>query len=298
MDVRSMVESALGLFNPNWLSRYKSCGKVFVGISCSNCGARKAIPITCNVRLCPDCVERRGKRLFKRYLPVVLSIKKKHSDAVLSLLTLTIRNIYNLLIGFKKLQKALHKFFRRSYVRNRVYGGIYVYEVTIDKFGWYHIHVHALILHKLFGVPSNYEVRYLTIPKRLETTKGITSKEDLLKPRKDLGQIILSAIWEEITGDPVLDIRKIRSPKKGLRYVLKYLSKIPKLSSVDQYVEYLRTFENKPILVPFGVFRVKLEVCKLVCPYCGCSSFIFVTIIYGQDEAELFEREKGPPDGG
>jgi len=298
-DMSSIIESALEVYNLNWLSRFKSCGKLFIGLRCSNCGKPLAIPSTCKLRVCPSCSKKIASKLFRKYLPLFKGLIR---CGLLSLLTLTIRNIYNMEIGIIKLKKCIHEFLKKRYVRKRIIGGIYAIEVKEDENGWFNIHVHFLIVHKYFGRPSKSEIRHLKIPSRLQDI----SKDDLINnsyiyingDKVAVGQLVLSAFWEQISGDPVIDIRRVRSPKAGLRYVLKYVLKPPRFSTVEAYVEFLRAFKHKPRVVPLGGCRGSVieEKYKLKCDYCGSSSFVFVRLLYGE-EIEEFLLQESPPGG-
>jgi len=294
----SVVESALEVYNPNWLVRFKNCGKIFVGLRCWNCGKPVAVPTTCKIRVCPSCSKKIASKLFRKYLPLFKGLIR---HGVLSLLTLTIRNVYNMEIGIAKLKKCISEFLKKRYVRKRLVGGVYVIEVKEDENGWFNIHVHFLIIHKYFGRPSKSEIRHLKIPSRL---KGVISKDNLINnsyvyingDKVAVGHVILSAFWEQISGDPVIDIRRVRSPKAGLRYVLKYVLKPPRFSTTEAYVEFLKAFEHKPRVVPLGELRglVVEEKYELTCDYCGSSSFVFVRLLY-EDEIEEFLQWEPPP---
>lgn len=286
----SIVESALGVYNINQLMRFRNCGKLYIGLKCSGCGRPVVVPLCCKLRVCPECSRKIASQLFRRYLPILKSLMK---SGVLSLLTLTIRNVFNMKIGIDKLKKCISEFLKKNYVRKRIVGGLYAIEVKEDEYGWYNIHVHFLIVHKWFGKATPSEIRHLRIPSRLQ---GIVSKDNLTSnshlcingKKVATGQVILSIFWEQISGDYVVDIRRIRSPKGGLRYVLKYVLKPPSFSRVESYVEFLKAFEHKPRVVPIGEMRgVEIKKHVLSCPCCGTTSFIFVKLLF-EDEIDEF----------
>ncbi|MHC1635531.1 MAG: protein rep [Candidatus Methanospirareceae archaeon] len=276
----SKIEKGIGIFKVLWLERYRRCGSDFVILECEDCHRRRAVPVRCDIRLCEACAKRRARRIRDRYLPILKGeAQSKAKNERLSLLTVTIRNVWNLEVGFKKLRKAIQRLRRIKYVKERLRAGLYVYEVTVDEYGWYHIHAHFIIVHKWFGSPRRNEIRSIPLPERLKETKGIESKEDLLQRKdKDVGQIVLSAIWEYLTGDPVVDIRVVRSPKEALRYILKYILKVPDFPDERYYAEFLETFEHVPLVVAFGRFRGHPQpVRHLVCE-CGSILWRFVCI--------------------
>jgi len=290
-----MIDVALQIFKDGaYLWKYQNCKDLFAILECTNCGKRIAIFTGCGLRICPECSKRRASKLYRRYLKIFKSLLGK---GILSLLTLTVRNCDSISQGLEKLKKGWEKFRRRSYFKSRVLGGIFVVEVKIGKDGKYNLHAHILLVHRWFGVPRLQEVKHLRIPERLKYTKGIESYADLLKPRKGIGQIVLSVIWENITGDYVVDIRRVRSLKNGLGYVIKYLLKPPKFPSPEHYVEWLETFWKQPVLIPFGVVRdfEDDEGFKPVCLLCLNTEFIFVCICFSW---EINEKVKPPPVGG
>jgi len=289
-----IIEEALQVFkNGDYLWKFQNCKDLFAIIECDNCGHRKAIFTGCGLRICPECAKRRGKRLFKRYLRIFSTLLEK-LKCRLGFLTLTIRNCNDLKEGLQKLKEAWKRFKRRSYFRNRVYGGIFVIEVKIGRDGKYNLHAHVLILHDWFGLPKEQEVKHLTIPERVVSTKGIKSWRDLLKPQKGIGQLVLSLLWENVSGDFVVDIRSVRSPKKALRYLVKYILKPPEFPEPDHYVEFLEAFWKQPMLIPFGCvldFDDGDEF-KPICPLCGFSEFRFICVCLGWEIEEWF---KPPP---
>lgn len=111
-------------------------------------------------------------------------------------------------------------------------------------------------------------------------------------------------MWEELAGDPVVDIRSVRSPYSGLRYAVKYVLKPPKFPSAGHYLDFLETFDGKPLAVAFGGLWGADENCEyqLVCESCGSTRFLFVTVCLSE-EVEWWigegigeaEEEKPPP---
>lgn len=277
--LKDIIESALIVFKDGaYLWKYQNCSDLFAVLECADCGKRKAIFTGCGLRICPECSKRRAKKLYKKYLRI---FKALSSLGVLSLLTLTVRNSPTIEEGLIKLMEGWRKLKRRKYFLKRVKGGILVVEVKLGKDGRWNLHAHLLIIHRYFGVPNPDEIKSLVIPERLKKTKGIKSNSDLLKPHKGLGQVILSILWENITGDYVVDIRKVRSIKKGLGYVVKYLLKPPKFESPEHYVEWLEAFWKQPLLIPFGCVRNYgdgEESYHPICLLCGSSNFTFVCI--------------------
>jgi hypothetical protein len=145
--------------------------------------------------------------------------------------------------------------------------------------GNYNLHIHAVIEHVFFGRPSRREASE-KLPERLTITKGIATKQDLLDySEKDIGQIMLSAIWENITGDPVIDIRRVRSHKDALRYVLKYVTKPPCLETPEDFVEFIMAFSCIPMLKTFGSWYNTINLPKLFLVCKNCDSIMSWRIV-------------------
>jgi len=163
------------------------------------------------------------------------------------LLTLTLRNVPELSKqGVSRLRKCMKTLLRRVDVFVR--GGIYTIEVENIGNGW-HIHAHV-VMDSLF-IPQEF----------------------------------LSAQWHDITGDSyIVDIREAWSPRGALSYILKYLTKEPKLLE-DLKPVYNQALKGVRLIQPFGVLYAAwtIERCAHSCPDCGGTTWrieaVFVTWI-------------------
>lgn len=271
-DTGLAIARILRLFNPHLADRYENCGTEFVVLECGSCKRLHTCSLNCGLRICETCTKKRWSKLHKKYAPLVRSKNPRQ----LSLLTLTIKNIP--ILDSKIIHSLIENFMnfrRRSYVQKRLLGGLWCIEIKGTR-GNYNLHIHAIIEHKWFGKPSKSETFNIKIPKRLTETKGIISTKDLLNySEKDSGQVMLSILWENITGDPIIDIRRIKSSKEALRYVLKYVTKPPCLETPEDMVEFLIAFYTTPMLKLFGCWyhAVILIMPGLICLMCGCSNW-------------------------
>ena len=168
-------------------------------------------------------------------------LAKGYSNAVQvmkapKLMTLTLINKSDLSQDeVKRLRSSFVKLMRRKYYRSKVRGGLYAIEVVNKGKGW-NIHMHVLL-------DANY-----------------------------IDQKQISQDWRELTGDSyIVDIRIADSPKKGLHYILKYLSKPPQLNGEDAKNQYQKVLKGVRLVQPFGsLYRdLKLEHRDLACPKCG-----------------------------
>jgi hypothetical protein len=158
-------------------------------------------------------------------------------------------------------QRLLH---RRSFAP-RIRGGIYIIEIKYRESGW-NIHLHALI-DALF-----------------------------------LKQATISDAWREITGDSyIVDVRRAWSPRKGLKYVLKYMLKAPSLNGHE--LDYDSVLKGTRLAQTFGAFyRARLQKSGLACPRCGHTDWISEfqlarASLYGSDGflSDVFLLSLPPP---
>jgi len=63
-------------------------------------------------------------------------------------------------------------------------------------------------------------------------------------------QAALSSVWEDLTGAPVVDVR--RGDQEALRDVVGYVCKPPEFESVEAQIDYLTTLKGRQLLQPFG----------------------------------------------
>jgi len=269
------IARILRFCNSHLADRFANCGTDFVVLECKNCKKLHTFSLNCGLRICKVCTEKRYSKLRKRYGALI----RAKNPRQLSLLTLTIKNVQTLDSNtIHNLIENFVTFRRRRYVQKRLKGGLWCIEIKGSK-GNFNLHIHIIIESKWFGRPTKSEISNISIPERLTTTKGVSSKEDLLNyTGKDIGQIMLSAIWEEIAGDPVVDIRRVRSGKEALKYVLKYVTKPPNLETPEDFVEFLFAFFSIPMLKLFGAWynAVVLVKPRLMCLACGGTYFTVI----------------------
>ena len=70
-------------------------------------------------------------------------------------------------------------------------------------------------------------------------------------------QAALSSVCEDLTGAPVVDVRRIEEHRdldaeSALAEVIGYVSKPPKFESVAEEVEYLTALKGSQLVQPFG----------------------------------------------
>jgi hypothetical protein len=276
--------------------RMAYCGRQSVQLECSTCGSTdNFVPITCDVRLCWDCAKKRQGELINKYLPAV----REWDDP--ALMSLTIENSPDL-EAVDEIRDALGRFLdrviptegeterdgehkswcwlsdggiprtdhwkqalcrpgedasRARYEASRleteyveqgrgipmdeiIDGGLYGIDVKEQWDGTYNVHIHALI-------------------------------DALYCP-----QAAYSAVWEDVTGAPVMDVRRVTDSKHddvedALAEVIGYAVKPPEFESLDAEVEYLTRLKGSKLVQPFGSLHGNTPDVDgdLLCGECG-----------------------------
>lgn len=232
------------------------------------CGFKK-FPKKCNYRICTECAKSRSFRFYKKYLKPLRKkrIARSIYDLGLRFLTLTIINQENLEEGINYLYKSFYKFNRRSYLKERIFGGLGVIDIKKGNDGLWNLHAHFII-----------DSRYLDVKSHKKT--GRDSK--------------LVQEWKHCTkGSGVLYIERIRNHKGALNYVLKYLTKGISDLSVEEKASFFKQIFGRRLLFTFGQFyKIKEIKVKFTCNDCGeCYQYISV----GTEEYEISEKWFDPP---
>lgn len=203
----------------NRISRFQRCGADrWILRSRTQPDTFKIVTAKCHDRFCSPCTIDRAA-VIRRNLQTRLASGKYR------FLTLTLRHHHEPLRPlFNRLHAAFRKLRQTSHWRDRVDGGVAMYEVTYnaDANGW-HPHLHCI----LAG-------RYLDA-------------------------VLLRRSWLAITGDSTgVDISLIRSKPKAIFYVCKYSTKaMPSNIFRDPLVltEALEVLSNRRLLLCFGTWR-------------------------------------------
>lgn len=209
----------------------------YLTLFCSQCGYFHSVYMRCGDRTCPECRYRDYSRLLALYKPFLAS------KSQLRLITLTLRGRLDILPRERltRLRRSFKLLLRQKYYKSRLVGGFYTIEAVNKGKGW-NIHIH------------------------------------ILSEGSFIAQSRLSADWFKITGDSfIVDIRKAWSGVGGLRYILKYLSKPPKVNGLE--TEYNYAFRGARLVSAFGSWYKKtivIEKKQVLCPVCGCSEWLTI----------------------
>ena len=255
--------------------RLAYCGRQSVQLRCAHCDSTdNFVPITCDVRLCRQCARKRQGQAIGQYAPVVsqwdqptiITLTDENAESVASIDDLradfnrfrdrviptegaTIRE------GARKswcwrsdggepktdywkqawcaprdsrarwrAAKAENEYVSEGKgipVSELIRGGFYAFDIKEQEAGRYHNHIHILC-----------DASYCPQP-------------------------AYSAVWSDITGSPVVDVRRIdpgneKSVENAIAEVVGYAAKPPEFSSVEAEVEYYAELKGSKLIQPFG----------------------------------------------
>ena len=254
--------------------KLKSCGQFSTILMCG-CGFIK-VPKRCNYIICSRCGKIRSDKFYKRFIRLVKTkrIARSIYDVGLRFLTLTIRNVRDVIEGVDKLYTSFKKLRRRDYWKNRVLGGIGSIDMKKAEDGLWNIHIHALIFS-----------RYL----------------DMKSHKKKGGDSKLVQEWRKSTGgDSILDIKRVRSHEGALYYILKYLAKGISDLSYEEKAEFFKLTFRRRLLFAFGrkkdkiFYGIKIIKTPALCKNCH-DPFEYIRLHSEEYEsAEKYFSEKPP----
>ena len=252
--------------------RFARCQRQSAQLECGECGYDgNYVPITCDSRLCPVCMNRRMGSTMEEYGELVEGMASP------TFATYTIENVSEVETGVDALQGA----FRRLRQRTIPACGEVTREIDgeIETFRW------VWKQGDDGGEPADYywkselcaagkqelartiQKRYINQGKQIpftELVKGGLYGIDIKQQESDryhvhlhtlmdaayIPQAALSSVWEDLTGAPVVDVR--RGDQEALRDVVGYVCKPPEFESVEAQIDYLTTLKGRQLLQPFG----------------------------------------------
>ncbi len=238
-------------------NRYRYCSEDYINLQCSGCKTRLIGSCRCESRICPDCSRKYAFRIMKRETEVAKRLQPK-GGRKLMLLTLTLKKSEIDTLSCKEirfLNQSARKLINTLYSKKKGCGALAIMEVGKS----FNLHIHALV----YG---------FFIPQKL-----------------------ISDLWFRITGDSqIVDIRVIKSPKKAVFYILKYINKPPEFESPEMMALYFDSIVGIRRIHKYGEFY-NYPLCKkepFPCPLCG-SKLLFCSIDGGTmiPAAALFVEE-------
>jgi hypothetical protein len=227
-------------------------------------------PITCDSRLCPVCMNRAMGRNIEKYRAQIEAMDHP------TLLTLTIENVGDPETGKEAVQGAFGRLRQRTFPSEGKQGEKRYVWATGDDGGEPadHYWKSALCGAGAFDLARRLQKHYVEQDRQIpwkELVDGGVYGIDI-KQQEDgtynvhlhaicdmpyIPQAALSSVWEDLTGAPVVDVRRIDSrgdldAESALAEVIGYVTKPPEFESVEDEVEYLTALKGARLVQPFG----------------------------------------------
>jgi hypothetical protein len=195
-------------------------------LTCGRHVARIIPNFTCEFRLCPDCGRRRSRKLQTKYLPPMKAFMLHNKVTPVHLVLTQTHRKETRKQAIKRVRDSFTKLQRRIFWKNHFKGGTWSLEITKDKKGFHHAHLHIVGFRRKF-----FDIE------------------------------LLRSEWLAATGDShVLHLKPIEDIAAGLREVVKYVSKPLDIRrfGADDLKEFLG-LKNMRLFGTFGEFR---DFCK------------------------------------
>jgi hypothetical protein len=265
------------------------------------------VPIHCNSPLCPDCASRRTGQNIEKWKGAVKRMARP------TFITATVANVEDPVAGREEIVDALGKLRRRTIpfegstvreteagerVRKRWCwwrdGGVPAerWKVRLMEDGLDDL---ARRLQKQYvraeweDVTGHHRGKAIPFSELCDGgLYGIDVKQKgpgefnvhahVLADLAYVPQAALSAVWEDITGDPVIDVRRIYDRGEGsaaevLEETVGYAVKPPEFEELEEAVEFVVETKGVPLVHPFGSLHGEAEdgAGDLLCARCEVS---------------------------
>lgn len=236
----------LGLDNE--VERMQKCG-TSLRMACDACNNVVGLTFRCELKICPECMEKRKSKLIREWTEFVRTFDKAR------FVTLTVRNIKVLKKEhMDKLAKDFNYFINKALKRKNIHikRGFRVFEVKEGRNKDFNLHLHAL-----------FDGPYIPVQ-------------------------LLSQLWYQTTKTSyIVDIRLIRHTTQSVHYMTKYLCKVPTFNDPTSYAIYLKASKNKRIIQAFGKrFKRKKIKTYMYCPCCKLSTSWNITMKSVSEQSE------------
>lgn len=215
--------------------RFEACGLQYAIVRCRDCKGPIVGPKRCDVRICDSCARKFAAMVGTRMVEIAKELTPKNGKR-LGFLTLTKKTFPNYRPTSneaRQLFRNARKLINQFWPKKDGGGGFAVLEVGDND----NLHIHALI----YGQYVPWEV--------------------------------ISKRWLELTGDSfVVDIRTVRNPRKGIGYLLKYVTKPKKTDDPFDLAYYLNLLIGIRRIHTYGVFYNRFRLRPKIgcpCPRCG-----------------------------
>lgn len=214
--------------------RFETCGLEYAVVRCRECKQPYAGRRRCESRICESCARKFGARIRKRQTEMVSKLQptKYKRWALLTLTQKSNPRYWPTPNHVRRLFKNARKLINTLWPKHMGCGAFAAFEVGKN----HNLHVHVL----LYGhyVPQNK----------------------------------IADLWEELTGNSrIVDIREVRGAKKGVVYVLKYVTKPKKFSDPKETARYLELLLGVRRIHTYGILYggCLIPNAGYPCPLCG-----------------------------
>jgi hypothetical protein len=256
--------------------RLALCGRKSVQLECpqmaGGCGSDgNYVPVHCDSRLCPDCAKRRQGRLMEKYRGTV---QRWDHPAMLRLSLPRRVEPRNQEHAVEELREAFGNLRRRVIPAEGEHQG--------KRWVWKsdggepadHYWKQALLQAGERELAKYLEMKYVSqgrgIPFEEIVPTGfygidIKQGEDgtlnvhvhVLADVAHVPQAALSAVWDDVVGAPVVDVRRVEErgemgTESAVAEVVGYAAKPPEFESVDDEAAYLTALKGSKLIQPFG----------------------------------------------
>ena len=290
---------SLGLLEEGEVSaakRFAACNRQSAQLECPDefaaggCGCEENyVPITCDHLLCEHCGKRRVGRAVETYLPAA------RTWAEPTFYTFTIPNVSDPVKGVEAVKGAFGRFRRRTVPA----AGSTVREGAVKRWAWARDGGEPADLWK----PKLLDAGQHDLVRRLQQkyvdqgrnvpleellrggVYGVDVKEKapdefnvhlhVLADASYVPQAALSAVWEDVSGAPVVDVRRIYNRGEGsleeaVAETVAYSVKAPELEELETAVEFAVAMKGKRLVQSFGSLHGETErpQAMLLCAEC------------------------------
>ena len=258
--------------------RLAACGRQSVQLECpemaGGCGHEENyLPVTCDSPLCPDCAKRTIGQAVERYLPAVRSWTNPTFH------TYTIENVPEAATGEEAVKGAFGRFRRRTVPPS----GSTERKGAVKRWRWgvsgepadewkpsLRGQGHGDLARRL---QKRYveQGRNIPLDELLRTgfyavdVKQVGPDEfnvhlHVLADMPYVPQAALSAVWEDVSGSPVMDVRSVYGRdvddlEAALVETIGYAAKPPEFEDVGSAVEYVTETKGSRMIQPFGALH-------------------------------------------
>ena len=274
------TERALALLEvgePSAALRYAKCGRESVQLGCPDefggggCGYEENYtPITCDHLLCETCADRRMGHAVEKYQPAAESWEGR------TFFTFTIENVSDPVKGVEAVKGAFRRFRRRTIPvagETRRDGSVKRWDWT-DNGEPADLWKPRLLEEGRHDLVRELQRQYVSEGKQIPVKElvsggfyGIDVKQKgpgefnvhlhALANAVYIPQTALSSVWEDVSGAPVVDVRRIYDRGAGsledaVMETVAYSVKAPEFEEVKTAARFAKSMKGKRLVQPFG----------------------------------------------